>query len=79
MPCECIRCDGCGGSGFVWRSFSGEYLGKNRCDDLSEMETCEDCGGDGITDMCDECRDLWEKEHDQMFEEEEREIKRQQY
>jgi hypothetical protein len=62
MACECIKCSECGGTGYVWISFSGKYLGNHRCDDLDEMDTCESCGGDGLSDLCDGCREAIEKD-----------------
>ena len=55
MTCTCIPCSECDGTGTVWYSFSGEYLGKHRCDDLDELETCSECHGSGISELCDEC------------------------
>jgi hypothetical protein len=57
MACSCVRCSECSGTGNVWFAFGGkEYLGRNRADDLDEMETCEHCGGSGLEDdICDEC------------------------
>lgn len=57
MTCSCIPCGECGGSGNVWLSFTGKYLGNHRCDDLDELETCAECHGSGIDEMCDECRE----------------------
>ena len=54
MSCNCVRCDECGGSGRVWYSFYGEYLGRYRGDDLDEMDTCPECEGYGWF-LCDEC------------------------
>lgn len=28
-PCRCVGCSACGGSGTVWFSFSGRYLGNS--------------------------------------------------
>lgn len=56
--CTCVHCDECGGSGNVWFSFNHKYLGRYRCDDLDELETCESCRGSGIEEMCDHCREL---------------------
>lgn len=62
--CTCVSCGECRGSGTVWLSFGstsyggGRYLGAGRCDDLDEPATCEECGGSGITEMCDYCQDL---------------------
>ena len=54
--CECETCWECMGSGEIWVSWSGEYLGRNRCDDFDELETCPECGGEGITSLCLKCR-----------------------
>lgn len=62
MSCKCVTCGECGGSGTVWISFSGKYLGNHRCDDLDEMERCEECEGSGLTELCDECRDELERQ-----------------
>lgn len=59
--CKCARCVGCGGSGTVWRDIGGKFLGDHRCDDLDSPEMCESCGGSGITDVCDNCRNEEEK------------------
>lgn len=63
-PCRCVTCGDCGGSGNVWFSFGGEYLGNRRCDDLDSMEPCEDCGGSGIVETCDRCQLLMEMDYD---------------
>lgn len=61
--CECVRCAECRGSGTVWFSFGGKtYLGSGRCDDLDEMETCGECSGSGIVEVCDHCYDRYEQE-----------------
>ena len=67
MACTCTKCPDCNGTGNIWVSFSGKYLGTNRCDDLDEMESCPTCGGEGITDYCQECCDAYRE----MEEEEE--------
>lgn len=56
MTCKCVSCGECGGSGSIWISFTGKYRGKYRRDDLDERDTCPECGGEGITELCDECR-----------------------
>jgi RecJ-like exonuclease len=56
MTCQCVQCEECKGSGSVWRSFSGKYLGRHRCDDMDELETCEECRGSGVTETCEECQ-----------------------
>lgn len=62
MACECVRCPECKGSGTVWYAFpgpdlGGEYLGDHRCDDLDEMDVCEECGGSGVSEICYECQE----------------------
>lgn len=79
MACKCVRCAECGGTGNIWVSLSGEYLGNSRCDDFDELDTCEDCDGTGITETCDDCREWQEEEYDRMFEEEQRDLKRNRY
>jgi len=56
MACKCISCQECKGSGAVWRAFNGEYLGSTTCDDLDEIETCDECKGTGISEECEECQ-----------------------
>lgn len=55
MACSCYTCDDCKGSGMVWISFDGRYLGNSRCDDMDTTERCDECGGSGISEKCDEC------------------------
>jgi len=57
VPCECVMCSACGGSGHIWLDFKGRYLGQHRSDDLDEMESCESCQGTGVTEMCGYCSD----------------------
>jgi len=61
MACECVRCPECD-AGSIWISFSGKYMGKYRCDDFDEMDTCPECDGKGIIEICDECREAYEEE-----------------
>lgn len=67
MACECVSCPECGGSGSVWFSFSGKYIGRNRHDDLDELETCHKCDGSGLSELCDECRDAIEREKEREW------------
>ena len=53
--CECVSCDACDCSGGIWVDMTGRYLGKNRSDDLDEMEQCPNCNGRGITEVCQSC------------------------
>lgn len=62
MNCECVRCGLCGGSGNVWFAFpgpdrGGRFLGNHRSDDLDEMDTCPECYGAGIVEVCYHCED----------------------
>lgn len=65
MACECVRCDECDGTGTVWFAFpgpdKGRYLGRHRSDDLDEPETCNQCDGSGLSEVCYECQ---EREYD---------------
>jgi hypothetical protein len=56
MTCECVLCDECRGTGRVWYSFSGRYLGNKRCDDLDSLDSCAQCNGSGFSEICDKCR-----------------------
>lgn len=59
--CRCVSCPECRGSGHVWFAFGGrKYLGSRRCDDLDEMETCEECSGSGVTEVCGKCQRQFE-------------------
>lgn len=54
--CRCVPCPECRGGRVVWFALGGrEYLGTRRCDDLDEMETCDECRGSGVYDVCDKC------------------------
>ena len=64
MACECISCPECRGSGNVWHSYSGEYLGSGRCDDLDKMESCYECDGTGIIELCAECQESMDEEYE---------------
>jgi hypothetical protein len=64
MPCQCAKCLVCKGSGVVWFAVGGRYLGPNRCDDLDEMDGCDECQGSGITETCDSCRADYEEQMD---------------
>ena len=61
MACKCVPCSECRGTGTVWYSFSGRYLGNIHGDDLDTLEICEECE-DGIIEICDECREREEYE-----------------
>ena len=51
--CECVDCDTCKGSGTVW--VSGDHMSAFRFNDEGDMESCPECGGEGITSMCLKC------------------------
>ena len=58
-PCHCVPCSSCGGTGTVWFAFpgadrGGRFLGNHRCDDLDDLELCEECNG-GIVEVCPRC------------------------
>lgn len=53
--CTCASCGSCGGTGNVWFTFDGKYLGNHRCDDLDELQRCDDCEGSGLSDVCELC------------------------
>ena len=67
MACQCEICPECNGSGTVWTSFSGEYLGNNRYDDLDELDTCPVCDGDGLSYFCPECDEAWREEEERQY------------
>ena len=70
MECTCTPCPECKGTGTVWISFSKEYMGSNRCDDLDEMDVCDVCGGDGVQSYCQGCLDAEEERQEREWEEE---------
>ena len=58
--CTCTKCPECNGSGYVWFSFGGKYLGSHRSDDLDEMEPCDMCRN-GIIEVCEFCAEEEER------------------
>ena len=52
-PCECVRCDDCGGTGRI------AYRAGFTWDD--DYETCDGCQG-GVSEICDRCRELQDME-----------------
>ena len=68
--CTCVKCSECNGTGNVWISFSGKYLGRFHCDDLDELDICPDCDGSGITEICDSCMGAEEEARDREWKEE---------
>jgi len=51
----------------VWFAFDGQYLGGSRCDDMDDLQICQECEGSGIIEMCDYCQDHLEQEADEMY------------
>ena len=64
QPYTCEKCSMCDGTGGYYVGIGGKFQGIHRSDDLSDLETCEFCGGSGVTDQCSRCGDLetWEME-----------------
>ena len=62
MKCTCVSCPECRGTGTVWFSFSGEYLGSSRYDDMDDLDICPECEGSGVVEMCDYCQDELDNE-----------------
>lgn len=58
MTCKCVVCEECNGTGSVWYSFDGHYLGKSRCDDMDELDTCIECHGMRVVETCEECLEI---------------------
>lgn len=67
MNCKCIKCKTCNGTGYVWFTHDGRYLGRGRCDDMDELEHCDDCEGTGNESECDDCIDAREIEEDEEY------------
>jgi len=61
--CECVFCLACNGRGTVWFSFDGRYLGNSRCDDMDNIETCEECLGDGLAEICEYCQEAYDDDN----------------
>ncbi len=58
--CSCKPCGSCEGIGSYFVDIGGRYIGLHRIDDLSDRETCEECGGSGIEEVCGRCEYLAE-------------------
>ena len=65
--CHCVSCQDCDGQGHYYVDLRGQYIGANRCDDLSDSETCDGCGGSGLSETCDRCQLLEEMDQDHYF------------
>lgn len=53
MPCTCITCPDCRGTGMMFNDRESR-----------DLETCEECRGSGISDVCQVCRDKADAEED---------------
>ncbi len=62
--CRCVSCATCRGTGSITVDMGGHVI-STRMDDLDIVEPCDDCGGTGITEECDACREAWEQDHDE--------------
>jgi RecJ-like exonuclease len=56
MACECIRCSACDGTGHYFTDMRGQFASIHRQDDMHNMETCEECRGTGIEEVCYQCQ-----------------------
>ncbi len=56
MACTCTHCAACDGTGHYFVDMRGQFSSIHRIDDMHQMETCEECGGDGIERTCYECQ-----------------------
>jgi hypothetical protein len=57
-PCTCTCCDLCGGTGNIRVDhFTG--LPSRGCDDMDELETCDQCSG-GVLETCERCLEMQE-------------------
>lgn len=63
--CTCVSCSSCRGTGNVWFTFNGKYLGNHRSDDMDQLETCYDCDGSGLSEVCEFCMDARDWDEDQ--------------
>ncbi len=62
--CHCVTCATCRGRGFYYIDLGG-IVWTDAHDELCDLETCDDCGGTGISEECDACREAWEQDHDE--------------
>ena len=52
--CQCVPCAACDGTGVLYY-VNGLYIESHRIDDLSEPESCDQCAGSGIEELCEKC------------------------
>ena len=57
-PCKCVRCDFCRGSGRM----TVESLGYPEDD----LESCDECHGSGLSEVCERCQEMQEIEYDEL-------------
>ncbi len=57
MACTCVYCDRCRGTGHIWVNYDhlGRVISDSGLDDLSDLDSCPECNGRGITEVCEEC------------------------
>jgi hypothetical protein len=53
-PCRCVRCGACDGHGNIPIIEYG----------FEELETCYNCGGSGLDEVCDRCQMLEEMDQE---------------
>lgn len=62
MTCKCKPCTYCKGTGDIWVDpFTGKVV-TGIHDDMDELNTCEQCHGTGVGDMCDDCEAEYQEE-----------------
>lgn len=59
--CACVSCAFCDGRGHIYISLSGQ-IRRYRTDDLEDTDTCPDCRGSGVIEVCDTCAEAEEME-----------------
>ena len=62
--CTCPLCSMCGGRGTIAVDMRGRVV-LHRCDDMCDLEMCDECGGSGCAAECDHCRDQRERAEDE--------------
>lgn len=63
VSCECVSCDWCGGTGFVWQTVGGQLV-RHRIDDMGDLHECPECDGAGVIETCPECAEAREAEYE---------------
>lgn len=62
LACSCSSCSMCNGRGSYSVDSRGRFVPHG--DDLYDLETCEECGGSGMSYECDYCLDQREQDGD---------------